>query len=291
MDFSLELKNVCKQYKDFKLKNINLCVPKGSITGFIGENGAGKTTVIKTILNIVKIESGIINIFGKDNLKFEKELKEEIGVVLDDSFFYESLNSKEISKIMSKMYLNWDNKKYEDYLQRFNIPVSKAIKEYSKGMKMKQVLAVALSHNPKLLILDEPLNGLDPIVRNEILDIFFEFIQDENHSIFISSHITSDLEKISDYITFIHNGEIIESKSKLDFLNDYGLLKCGEDNFKCLDKKDILRYKKNAFGYEVMVKDKPMASIKYPNLIIDSMNLEDIMYYYIRGSIIDGSYN
>ena len=288
MESALELKNVSKSYKDFKLDNINLSVPKGSIMGFIGENGAGKTTVIKTILNIVERENGIINIFNKDNIKCEREVKEKIGVVLDDSFFYEGLNAKDIQRVMSKMYLKWDNKIYEDYIKRFDLPFSKPIKEYSKGMKMKQVLATALAHSPDLLILDEPLNGLDPIIRNEILDIFLEFIQDENHSILISSHITSDLEKIADYITFIHQGKIIESKSKIDFLNEYGLLKCGESDFDKIEKKDILRYKKNSFGYEIMIKNKKDAEINYPEFVTDSMSLDDIMYYYIRGNTLDG---
>ena len=195
MENILEIKNLSKKYDSFELKNINIELPKGTIMGFIGENGAGKTTTIKSILNIINKDSGQIKIFGLDNK--ETKIKEDIGVVLDDSFLSEYLNPLGINKIMKNIYKNWDEKLYFKYLEDFKLSKEKISKEYSNGMKMKLKIAVALSHHPKLLILDEPTSGLDPIARNEILDIFQEFIQDENKGIFVSSHITSDLEHIA----------------------------------------------------------------------------------------------
>ncbi len=278
----LNLEELSKTYDGFALKNINLNIPKGCIMGLIGENGAGKTTTIKLILNLIKREKGNIKIFGLDNIKSEKEIKERVGVVLDESNFYADLNPNDISKIMCNIYKNWDNDTFFDYLKQFNLPRQKVIKDLSKGMKMKLSIAVALSHNPDLLILDEPTSGLDPIVRNEILDIFLEFIQNEEKSILFSTHITSDLDKIADYITFIHKGEIIFSKEKDGLINDYGIIKCGKGDFNKIDSKDIVGYRKNQFGYEILIINKQMSEIKYKGLTIDSVNLEDIMLFYIR---------
>ena len=209
MKNSIEVKNVSKKYKDFELKNISFNVPEGCIVGLIGENGAGKTTTIKSILNIINV-TGEIKVLGKNNKQNEKEIKEEIGVVLDDSFLSEYLNAKNINSIMKDFYSTWDEKIYIEYLKKFNLPMDKLIKDFSSGMKMKLKIITAISHKPKLLILDEPTSGLDPIVRNEILDIFRKFIkEDEKRSILISTHITTDLEHISDYIVFIENGRIL----------------------------------------------------------------------------------
>lgn len=282
MDDILNLEELSKTYDGFALKNINLNIPKGCIMGLIGENGAGKTTTIKLILNLIKREKGNIKIFGLDNIKSEKEIKERVGVVLDESNFYADLNPNDISKIMCNIYKNWDNDTFFDYLKQFNLSRQKVIKDLSKGMKMKLSIAVALSHNPDFLILDEPTSGLDPIVRNEILDIFLEFIQNEEKSILFSTHITSDLDKIADYITFIHKGEIIFSKEKDGLINDYGIIKCGKDDFNKIDSKDVVGYRKNQFGYEILVINRQLSEIKYKGLTIDSVNLEDIMLFYIR---------
>ena len=217
MENILEIKNLSKKYDGFELKNVNIELPKGMIMGFIGENGAGKTTTIKAILNIINRDAGEIKIFGSDNKENERKIKEDIGVVLDDSFLSEYLNPSDINKIMKNIYKNWDEKLYFKYIEDFKLPKEKISKEYSSGMKMKLKIAVALAHHPKLLILDEPTSGLDPVARNEILDIFQEFIQDENKGIFVSTHITSDLEHIADYITFINNGEIIFTKQEMNF--------------------------------------------------------------------------
>lgn len=283
MENILEIKNLSKKYKGFELKNVNIKLPKGMIMGFIGENGAGKTTTIKSILNIINRDSGEIKIFGLDNKENERKIKEDIGVVLDDSFLSEYLNPSDINKIMKNIYKNWDEKLYFKYIEDFKLPKEKISKEYSSGMKMKLKIAVALAHHPKLLILDEPTSGLDPVARNEILDIFQEFIQDENKGIFVSSHITSDLEHIADYITFINNGEIIFIKTRDELLENYGIVKCSEEQFKKIDKKDYIKYKKNRYEYDVLIEDKYEFKKKYDISVIDKTSLENIMLIYIKG--------
>ena len=283
MENILEIKNLSKKYKGFELKNVNIKLPKGMIMGFIGENGAGKTTTIKSILNIINRDSGEIKIFGLDNKENERKIKEDIGVVLDDSFLSEYLNPSDINKIMKNIYKDWDEKLYFKYIEDFKLPKEKISKEYSSGMKMKLKIAVALAHHPKLLILDEPTSGLDPVARNEILDIFQEFIQDEEHGVFVSSHITSDLEHIADYITFINNGEIIFTKTRDELLENYGIVKCSEEQFKKIDKKDYIKYKKNRYEYDVLIEDKYEFKKKYDISVIDKPSLEDIMLIYIKG--------
>lgn len=283
MENILEIKNLSKKYDGFELKNVNIELPKGMIMGFIGENGAGKTTTIKAILNIINRDAGEIKIFGLDNKENERKIKEDIGVVLDDSFLSEYLNPSDINKIMKNIYKNWDEKLYFKYIADFKLPKEKISKEYSSGMKMKLKIAVALAHHPKLLILDEPTSGLDPVARNEILDIFQEFIQDENKGIFVSSHITSDLEHIADYITFINNGEIIFTKTRDELLENYGIVKCSEEQFKKIDKKDYIKYKKNKYEYDVLIENKYEFKNNYDISVIDKPSLEDIMLIYIKG--------
>lgn len=283
MENILEINNLSKKYDNFELKNVNIELPKGMIMGFIGENGAGKTTTIKSILNIINRDSGEIKIFGLDNIGNEVKIKEDIGVVLDDSFLSEYLNPTDINKIMKNIYKNWDEKLYFKYIEDFKLPKDKISKEYSSGMKMKLKIAVALSHHPKLLILDEPTSGLDPVARSEILDIFQDFIQDENKGIFVSSHITSDLEHIADYITFINDGEIIFTKTRDELLENYGIVKCTEEDFKKIDKKDYIKYKKNRYEYDVLIENKYEFKKNYDISVIDKTSLEDIMLIYIKG--------
>ena len=283
MENNLEVKNLCKKYDEFELKDINLKLPKGMIMGLIGENGAGKTTTIKSILNLINIDNGEIEIFGLNIKENEKKIKEDIGVVLDDSFFSEYLNPADINKIMKKIYKNWDEKLYFKYLEDFKLPKNKISKEFSSGMKMKLKIAVALSHHPKLLILDEPTSGLDPVARSEILDIFQDFIQNEENSIFVSSHITSDLEHIADYITFINDGKIVLSKTRDELLEKYGIVKCSKSEFEKIDKNDYVKFKVNRYEYDVLVEDKLKFSRKYDFKIIDKPTLDDIMLIYIKG--------
>ncbi|MCI6001911.1 MAG: ABC transporter ATP-binding protein [Tenericutes bacterium] len=283
MENILEIKDLSKKYDGFELKNINIKLPKGTIMGFIGENGAGKTTTIKLILNIIKKNEGEIKIFGLDNIKEEKRIKEDIGVVLDDSFLSEYLNQLDINKIIKNIYKNWDEELYFKYINEFKLPKDKISKEYSTGMKMKLKIAVALSHHPKLLILDEPTSGLDPIARNEILDIFQDFIQDEEHGIFVSSHITSDLEHIADYVTFINEGEIVFTKTRDELLEDYGIVKCSDEEFRNIDKKDYIKYKKNRYEVDILIGNQMEFKKKYNISVIDKPTIEDIMLIYVKG--------
>ncbi|MCH5167048.1 MAG: ABC transporter ATP-binding protein [Erysipelotrichales bacterium] len=279
----LEVKDLSKRYDDFELKNISFNLPKGMIMGLIGENGAGKTTTIKAILDIIKDYKGNIKIFGLSNRKDDKRIKEDIGVVLDDMFFPEILTPTDINSVMKDTFKNWDSDLYFKYLNDFSLPKSKQVKTFSRGMRKKLEIAVAISHHPKLLILDEPTSGLDPIARNEVIDIFQDFIQNEECSILISSHITTDLEHIADYITFINKGEILLSKTKDELLDNYGIVKCTEKEFKNFDNKDYIRYKKNKYDYEVLVENKKEFNKIYKVSTIDKVTLEDLMVLMIKG--------
>lgn len=272
---ALYIKDLRKSYKDFTLKDINLTLPNGCIMGFIGENGAGKSTTIKSILDIVHPDSGEVKIMGEP---LSSKLKEDIGVVIDEVDFPESITVKSVNLMMKNIYKNWNEKEYDKLIKDFDLPENKPFKEYSKGMKMKLNIAVALSHNAKILILDEPTSGLDPIVRDEILDVFLDFIQDENHSIFISSHITSDLEKICDYIAFIHKGELIFSEEKDKLHEKYGILKCSEDELSKIDASIIKGKRKSNFGVEALVIKEKITG----NYTIDNASLEDIMVFMVK---------
>ncbi len=283
MEYAIEIKDVTKNYENFTLDHIQLNVPKGCIMGLIGENGAGKSTLIKSILNLIKNDGGEVKIYGKTMGIEEVETKEWIGVVFDESYFHDYLMVKDIKKIMKRIYKQWDDACFEHYVEVFGLPEQKRIKTFSRGMKMKLSMAVALSHHAKLLILDEATSGLDPVVRDEILDIFLEFIQDEEHTILVSSHITSDLDKIADYITFLHEGKIIFCKEKDELLNQYGILRCGEEDYQKLDQKHVIGVRKNHFGYEVMVDNRPeMEEIWGPDHV-DATSIEEIMLFLIKG--------
>ena len=284
---AIEIKNLVKRYDDnFQLGELSLDIPAGEIIGLIGENGAGKTTLIKSILDILKTNKGEIKIFGKNLKNNEINIKEDIGVVLDNSFFPEVLNAKDINSVMQSIYKTWDSKLYFDYLANFNIPITSSIKKLSKGMQKKLEIATALAHRPKLLILDEPTSGLDPVVRNEVLDIFLKFIEDDEHTILFSTHITSDLEHIADEIVFINDGKVLLNKSRDDILDNYGILKCSEEEFNKIDKKDCVAYKKNKYNYEILVSDKEKISKKYKNMVVDKITLEELMVIMIKGDKI-----
>lgn len=283
MEATIKVKNLNKKYEGFELKNISFEIPEGSIVGLIGENGAGKTTTIKSILNIINSE-GEIQVLGKDIKQNEKEIKSKLGVVLDDSFLSEYLTPKKINSIMKNFYNTWDKKLFENYIKIFKLPENKMIKDFSSGMKMKLKIATAISHKPQILILDEPTSGLDPIVRNEILDIFRQFIaEDETRSILVSTHITTDLEHISDYIMFIKNGEITLNLPTSEILENYGIVKCDEKDFSKISKEDYEYYRKEKYQYEVLVKNKKMIKSKYGISTIDKASIEDIMLFYIKG--------
>lgn len=279
---AIEIKGLTKKYDGFTLDDISFDVPKGSVMGFIGQNGAGKTTTIKAIFNIITRDAGTIKVLGLDNIENEYEIKEDVAAVFDELPFHEDFNAKQISIVLSSVFKNWDNEKFKELLTRFALPEKKKIKQFSKGMKMKLQIATALSHNAKLLIMDEATTGLDPVVRNEILDIFREYLQDGERSILMSSHITSDLEKIADCVTFIDKGKILLSGYKDDILDTHGLLKCSKADYENIDKEDIISARITDFGVDAMVSDKEMCNKKYSGAIIDKTTLEEIMLFYVN---------
>ncbi|MCQ2080468.1 MAG: ABC transporter ATP-binding protein [Lachnospiraceae bacterium] len=217
----IEIKNVSKDYGDFKLDNISFCVPEGSICGFIGQNGAGKTTTIKAVLDVIDIDEGEIFVFGQNIKKDSARLREDIGVVFDEMGFHDFMTGKDINIMMKNIYKNWDENVFFDFLKRFSLPSKKPCGDFSRGMRMKLQIAVAMSHNAKLLIMDEPTSGLDPIVRNEIIQIFGEYVTKKDHSILLSSHITGDIEKIADEVVFIDGGKIVLSGNKDEILKTH----------------------------------------------------------------------
>jgi len=281
MKNAIEIRGLKKEYSDFSL-TINAEIPKGTIVGLIGENGAGKSTLIKAILSIIHTQ-GSIKIFGKDHALDENVVKEDIGVVLDNMFFPELLMVKDISSVMKSIYKNWDGELFEKYLNDFKISHKQSLKTLSKGMRKKLEIATALAHHPKLLILDEPTSGLDPVVRKEVLDLFLDFIQDEEHTILISTHITGDLEYIADYIMFIADGKKIVSLPRDEISDNYGILKCSLSEFGTIDSTDIVSYIKNRYDYHILVKDVSKIRSKYKNYIIDKITIEDFMLLMIKG--------
>lgn len=280
---ALELSNVSKQYKDFTLDNISFKVPQGSIVGLIGENGAGKSTTINAVLGLISKDSGTITMLGKTDI--DAVCKENIGVVFDGDNYPDMLTPKQLGKVFENIYSSWNKEKYEQLLKKFNLPLNKKIKKFSKGMKMKYAISVAFSHNSKLLILDEATSGLDPIMRDEILDMFLDFIQDEENSILVSSHITSDLEKVADYIVFIHNGKIVFSKPKDELLENYGIIKCGASVFDEIDKDKIITYRKQDYEWQILVDDRKSAQKQYPKALIVPASIDEIMLMYVKGEV------
>lgn len=277
MENAIVIENLSKSYDGFKLDDVNLTLPKGCIMGFIGENGAGKSTTIKLILDLIHAEKGKVKILGKSNKV--SSFKEQIGVVMDECLYPDNLSMTDIDKILKNTYKNWDSSKYFDYLKRLDVPVQKCVKELSKGMKMKMMISIALSHDTKLLILDEATSGLDPVVRDEILDIFLEYMQDGERSIFMSTHITSDLERICDYITFIHNGKIMFVEEKDQLLDQFAILKCRKEELEEVSRDAIKATRDNVYGAEALVYRNKVNN----SMIMERPTIEDIMLFYSRG--------
>ena len=281
----LEITNLSKSYKDFSLKGINIALEKGFIMGFIGPNGSGKSTTIKLIMNLIKKDSGSIKVFGLDNETHNISIKERIGFVYDENYFYEELTIKEMKNVIRPFYSRWDEKTFNRYVKEFELPINKEIKHLSKGMKMKFSLAIALSHQAELLIMDEPTSGLDPIIRSELLDALQSLLQDENKSIFFSTHITSDLEKVADYITFIHNGEILLSKTKDELIEEHWIVKGSKRQLESCIEVNFIGLKQNDFGFEALCKNKKEELSQFDDsVLIEKPTLEDIMLFYTRRS-------
>lgn len=279
---AIAIKGVTKRYDGFTLDNISFDVPKGCIMGFIGQNGAGKTTTIRSLLHITDIDGGEISLLGMDHVKDEAELKKRIAVVFDELPFHDMFNVKDMAKIFRGLYPDWNDDTYMKYIDRFQLPKKKKIGQFSKGMKMKLQIACALSHNAELLVMDEATTGLDPVVRDEILHIFMEYLENGERSILMSSHITSDLEKIADMVTFIDKGRILLTGYKDEILESHGILRCAKDYIQNVDPEDIVSIRTNNFGAEIMVNDRESAKMKYRDTVIDPASLDDIMLYYVH---------
>lgn len=283
MENAIEIKNLSKTYQDFRLQELNLSIPAGTVMGLIGANGAGKSTLINSLLGLQKSDYESIHILGMDLKTQEKEIKEEIGVIFDVTHYNLEFTPVFIGKVLSKIYKNWDMATYKNYLEKFHLPINKKLKKYSKGMKMKLEFAIALSHSPKLLILDEATSGLDPIFRDAVLDIIREYTEDENHTVLLSSHITSDLDKIADYIAFIHEGRLLFVKTYDEIQENYGIINCGKEVFETLSTEDIISYRKEAYGYKVMIQNKQQLRKIFRDLEIENTSIEDLMLFYVKG--------
>lgn len=279
---AVEIRGVTKHYDGFTLDNISFNVPKGCIVGFIGQNGAGKTTTIHSMLNIIPVDSGVIKLLGLDHISDEKEAKERMGVVFDECPFGEVFTPVQLDRVFRGLYRNWQTDTFFGYLDLFQLPHKKKVGELSKGMKMKLQIAVALSHDAELLIMDEATSGLDPIVRNEILDVFRNYLMDGGRSILMSSHITSDLEKIADCIVFIDNGKILLTGYKDEILEKHGVIKCTREEYPEFSPDDYISARINDFGAELLTADRAAAAAKYSGAIIEKTTLEEIMQFYVN---------
>lgn len=275
---ALEIKNLSKSFSGFKLDNLNLTLPSGCIMGLIGENGAGKSTTIKLILDMLHKDSGTIKILGRDNQDNIYLTKEEIGVVMDEVGIPECLNAKQVGKIMSYTFRNWNDEEYANYLKKLSIPADKPFKDFSRGMKMKLGIAIAMSHESKLLLLDEATSGLDPVVRDEVVEMLSDFTRDENHSILISSHIVSDLEKLCDYVAFLHKGKLLLCEEKDRLLGEYGIIHCTTEQLSELDSKAVKNKKETPYGVEAIVlRDNVPNDMK-----ISPISIEELFIFMVK---------
>lgn len=284
MNSALTVSGLTKRYEGFTLADISFEVPQGTITGLIGENGAGKSTTLHSILGLVHRDGGEISILGTPAEGLQPEARENIGVVFDGTNFSEELTPKRLNKVLKGVYSSWDEGYFLALLNKLSLPVSKKIKSFSKGMKAKLSIAAAFAHHPKLLILDEATSGLDPVMRDDMLDMFLEFVQDEENSILLSSHITSDLEKVADHIIFLHEGRLIFSKPKDELLENYGIVKCGAAQFEAIDRQDIITCRKQEYEWQVLVSDRNSAQKRYPNAMVIPASINEIMLLYVRGN-------
>jgi len=283
MDNALQIKNLTKNYGDFKLDNLSLTLGQGYVLGFIGPNGAGKTTTIKLIMNLIKRDAGEVQVFGWDNIKDEILVKQNIGFVYEDCYYYEELTGRDMAKIVSRLYPRWDQAAFENYLKEFALPAGKRIKALSRGMRMKLSLAIALSHQARLLIMDEPTSGLDPVFRSELLDILRSYLT-EDRSILFSTHVTSDLDKIADSIALINNGRLAFCKSREDLLEEYALIKGERKQLDQSLKEYLVGFRESSFGFEALTNNPAAVRRGWgDSLLVERASLEEIMLYTIKG--------
>ena len=279
MENILEIRNLNKAFKSFSLTDVTFSLPKGYIMGFIGPNGSGKTTTLKLIMNLMRPDSGTIQVFGRDHARFEREIKQRIGFVYDEPVYYEQLSLKRMTALIRPFYDRWDQAVYDQYIRRFDLDEGQKIKTLSKGMRTKYALALALSHNAELLIMDEPTAGLDPIFRRELLDILLEVMQREENSILFSTHLTSDLDRVADYITFLHQGRMVLSEPKDDLYERFSLVKGGPGDLTDSLRRELIGVKEGPHGFEALA-DHPVTG---DGLVLEKPTLEDIMYFHTRG--------
>lgn len=280
LDNAIEIRGLTKHFQDFTLDNITFNLPNGCILGVIGENGAGKSTLIRLIMNALQKDAGFVRVLGEDNESPDfAKVKEDIGIVLDELSFPMVLTVKDVNKMMKYTYRRWDEAVFAEYVRKFRLPEGKAFKEFSRGMKMKLAIAVALSHHAKLLILDEATGGLDPIARDEILEIFYDFTREPDHSILISSHILSDLEKLCDYIAFVQNGRMLFCREKDLLLEEYGVLRCSRKEAGDVPEKAVFGRRESQYGAELLVK----RSLLNPAFAVEPAAIEDIILFMAKG--------
>ena len=279
---AIQLSHINKSFGDFAIRDLCLEVPSGTICGLVGENGAGKSTTIRLLMGALRPDSGSARVLGSDVSSPEfRAVKEDIGVVLDEAYFPESLNAVQVGKIMAGTYRRWDQGLYDGYLKRFDLPLKKQFKDFSRGMRMKLAIAVALSHQPKLLVLDEATAGLDPIVRDEVLDLFNEFTREEDHSILISSHILSDLEKLCDYIAFLHKGDLLFCEEKDRLLEEYGIFEDSRENLDCLMPEAIVAREETRYGgVRALVRRAEVPA----GFLLERATIEDIILFTVKGA-------
>lgn len=279
---AIQLSHINKSFGDFAIRDLCLEVPSGTICGLVGENGAGKSTTIRLLMGALRPDSGSARVLGSDVSSPEfRAVKEDIGVVLDEAYFPESLNAVQVGKIMAGTYRRWDQGLYDGYLKRFDLPLKKQFKDFSRGMRMKLAIAVALSHQPKLLVLDEATAGLDPIVRDEVLDLFNEFTREEDHSILISSHILSDLEKLCDYIAFLHKGDLLFCEEKDRLLEEYGIFEDSRENLDCLMPEAIVAREETRYGGVRALVRRDLAPAGFR---MEKPSVEDIILFLVKGA-------
>ena len=277
---AIEIRDLCKHYKDFSLDHLNLDLPYGCVLGLVGENGAGKSTTIRLIMDALERDGGTVSVLGVDNKSKEfLDLKEDIGVVLDETFVPEVMSAKQLGKVMAGTYKHWDQAVYDGWLKRFGLPLDKKFKEYSRGMTMKLGIGLALSHHARLLLLDEATGGLDPMVREELLEVFADFAAEDGHAVLLSSHIDSDLERICDYIAFLHKGRLVLCEEKDVLLDRYGILKCSREQLANIPEEAVHGKRVGTYGVEALVEREFMPR----DAVVDRATLEDIILYMVKG--------
>lgn len=276
---AIEIRGLCKHYKGFSLDDLDLDLPYGCVLGLVGENGAGKSTTIRLIMDALERDGGTVSVLGADNRSREfLDLKEEIGVVLDETFVPEVMSAKQLGKVMAGTYRNWDQAAYDGWISRFDLPPDKKFKDYSRGMTMKLGIAAALSHHPRLLLLDEATGGLDPMVREELLEVFADFAAEDGHAVLLSSHIVSDLERICDYIAFLHKGKLVLCEEKDVLLDKYGILKCSKEQLANIPEEAVHGKRVGTYGVEALVERECMPR----DAVVDRASLEDIILYMVK---------